>query len=157
MDEEQIMRELIRYAYHKMEKNNAYPFCAFVVCRGVIVSRGYNSRVNQYGDKTTHGEMEAFSKACKALQIKDLIFGKEYELYATCEPCLACFDTALWHKIGKIVFSVDSSDFPEYFHDHPYTIDDFERKNPNFITIKRRVSHREGLALFKKAKQKYGW
>ncbi|PIV07981.1 hypothetical protein COW57_05030 [Candidatus Roizmanbacteria bacterium CG17_big_fil_post_rev_8_21_14_2_50_39_7] len=155
--EKSIMKELIQYGYEKLEKNNAYPFCAFVVRSGVIVSKGYNSKVNLFEDKTSHGEMEAFSIACKTLQIKDLIFGKEYELYTTCEPCLACFDTALWHKIGKIVFSVDKHDFPEYFHDHPYSIEDFEKQNPGLISIKRGVLHNEGIALFKKAKQKYGW
>lgn len=157
MTEEQIMRELIRYGYEKLEKNNAYPFCAFVVKRGVIVSRGYNSRVNLFGDKTMHGEMVALSNACKTLQISSLIFSKEYELYSTCEPCLACFDTALWHKIGKIVFSVGKNDFPEYFHDHPYSIKDFEKQNHNYIQINRGVLHDEGIKLFKKAKQKYGW
>ncbi len=155
--EEIIMQQLIAYAYEKMEKNNAYPFCAFVVENGVVISRGYNSKVNEYGDKTTHGEMEAFSKACRVLQIKDLIFGKEFELYTTCEPCLACFDTALWHRIGGITFAVDHTDFPEYFHDHPYTIDDFEKQNPGFMTIKRGLLRSEGIALFKKAKVKYGW
>jgi len=157
MGDEQIMRELIQYGYEKLEKNNAYPFCAFVVRNGVIVSKGYNSKVNLYGDKTTHGEMEAFAKACKTLQIKNLLFGKEYELFTTCEPCLACFDTALWHKIGRIVFSVNRHDFPEYFHDHPYSIEEFETQRPDLISIKRNVLHDEGIALFTKAKQKYGW
>lgn len=157
MTDEQIIRELIEYGYKKIKENNAYPFCAFVVRKGVIISRGYNNKVNLFGDKTTHGEMEAFSKACKTLQIKNLIFGKEYELFTICEPCLACFDTALWHQIGKIVFSVDHHDFPEYFHDHPYTIEDFERQNPNFLSIKRGILHKEGIVLFKFAKNKYGW
>lgn len=157
MTDEQIVKDLIEYGYKKLEENNAYPFCAFVVKNGVIISRGYNSKVNLYGDKTTHGEMEAFSQASRALQIKDLVFGKEYELFTTCEPCLACFDTALWHRIGKIVFSVDHRDFPEYFHDHPYTIEDFEKQNPGFITVKRGILRKEGIALFKKAKEKYGW
>jgi len=74
--EKSIMKELIQYGYEKLEKNNAYPFCAFVVRSGVIVSKGYNSKVNLFEDKTSHGEMEAFSIACKTLQIKDLIFGK---------------------------------------------------------------------------------
>ena len=157
MHEEQIMKELIEYGYEKLDNNNAYPFCSFVVRNGVIISKGYNSKVNLFGDKTTHGEMEALSIACKTLQLKDLIFGKEYELYTTCEPCLACFDTALWHRIGKIVFSVGKSDFPEYFHDHPYSIEDFKKQNPNFIIIKNKILHNEGIALFNKAKQKYGW
>src|SRR3990172_12249380 len=101
--------------------------------------------------------MEAFSKACKSLSLNNLIFGKEYELFTTCEPCLACFDTALWHRIGRIVFSVGYQDFPEYFHNHPYTINDFEKENPGFIKIKRGILREQGIKLFKKAKEKYGW
>lgn len=157
MNDEQIMEELIAYGYEKMDKNNAYPFCAFVVKNGVVISRGYNSKVNLFGDKTTHGEMEAFSAACKTLQLKDLMFGKEYSLFTTCEPCLACFDTALWHRVGKIVFSVNHNDFPEYFHDHKYTIENFQNDNPGFIEIKDNVLHDKGVELFRKAKEKYGW
>lgn len=59
MTEEKIMRELVDYAHQKMEKNNAYPFCAFVVKNGVIISRGYNSRVNDYGDKTMRSNLNS--------------------------------------------------------------------------------------------------
>ncbi|MCR4329838.1 MAG: deaminase [Candidatus Roizmanbacteria bacterium] len=158
MQEQDIMRELIRYAYEKMEKQKAYPFCAFIVKKGVIISKGYNSRINLYGDKTTHGEMDALTKANKSLLQKRLvILGKDYELYSTCEPCLACFDTALWADVKKFVFSVDHNDFPHYFHDHPYNIEDYEKDNQGEIIVKRNVLHAEGLALFKKAQQNYGW
>ena len=156
-NDEKIMEELIDYAFAKMEMNNAYPFCAFVVKNGVIVSKGYNSSVNNYGDKTKHGEMEAFSKAVNSLKPKNLIFGNEFSLFTTCEPCLACFDTALWHKIGKIVYSVDHNNFPEYFHDHPYAIDDFQTENPDFIAVEKDVLKEKGAELFKYAKEKYGW
>jgi guanine deaminase len=158
MTQTEIMSELIKYAYEKMDKNNAYPFCAFIVKNGVIVSKGYNSRVNDYGDKTMHGEMEALSKANKALVSKHLVvLDKGYELYSTCEPCLACFDSALWADVKRFVFAVDHSDFPEYFHDHDYNIEDYEKENPNEISVDRKVLHKEGLELFKKAKEKYGW
>lgn len=154
---ENIMEELIAYAYEKMEKNNAYPFCAFVVRENVIITRAYNRRVNLYGDKTTHGEMEALSKACKTLKIKDLNLGEKYELFTTCAPCLACLDTALWHRVSKIVYSVDHRDFPHYFHDHPYTIEDYEKESPGYPIIIKGILHDKGVALFQKAKKKYGW
>lgn len=158
MTDKEIMKELIEYAYQKMTKNNAYPFCAFIVRNGVVVSRGYNLRVNLYGDKTMHGEMESLSKANRALRPKNLVFlGKEYELFTTCEPCLACFDTTLWTGIRKIVFSVDHHDFPEYFHDHPYNTEDYEKDNPGEITIIRSLLHDKGVELFKEAKKNYGW
>lgn len=152
------MKELIEYAFEKMEKNNAYPFCAFVVKDGVVISRGYNERVNLYGDITTHGEMEALSKANKSLKQKRLVvLDKDYELYSTCKPCLACFDTALWANIKKFIFSVDHNDFPNYFHDHPYNIENYEKDNPGEIVVVRRILHDQGLKLFKTAKEKYGW
>lgn len=158
MLEEEIMKQLIEYAHLKVEKNNAYPFCAFIVKNGVVISRGYNSKVNLFGDKTTHGEMEALSKANKSLKQKSLVvLGEGYELYSTCETCLACFDTALWADIRKFIFSVDHTDFPEYFHDHPYNIENYEQDNPGEITVIRKVLHKEGLNLFKTAKKKYGW
>ena len=158
MSEVEIMKELLAFARKKMEKDNVYPFCAFVVKNGVIISKGYNKNVNLYGDKTTHGEMEALSKANMALMQKRLvILGKDYELYSTCEPCLACFDTALWADIGKFVFSVDHIDFPNYFHDHPYNIEDYQKDNPNEIVVVDKVLHEEGVLLFTDAKAKYGW
>lgn len=156
--EDKIMQTLIEYAYEKMSKNNAYPFAAFIVKDGVIISRGYNSRINDFGDKTTHGEMEAMTKANRALLQKRLvILGKDYELYSTCEPCLACFDSALWADIRKFVFSVDHHDFPHFFHDHPYNIETYEKDNPGEIQVVRKVLNNEGIKLFHLAKQKYGW
>ncbi|OGK23140.1 hypothetical protein A3A46_01215 [Candidatus Roizmanbacteria bacterium RIFCSPLOWO2_01_FULL_37_13] len=153
--EEEIMKQLIDYAHEKIEKNNAYPFCAFIVKNGVIISRGYNLRVNAYGDKTMHGEMEAIKKACKSLHAG--VFLKGYSLYSTCEPCLACFDSALWSGINKFIFSVSHVDYPNYFNDHPYHIEDYEKDNPDEITVIRDILRQKGKELFKKAKQKYGW
>ena len=158
MSKEEIMKELITYARDKMDNKNAYPFAAFVVKKGVIISRGYNWRINEIGDKTSHSEMDALTKANKALLQKHLvILGTDYELYCTCEPCLACFDSALWADIRTFVYSVDHNDFPDYFHDHPYQIDDYERDNPGLLNVTKKVMHEEGLTLFKKAKAKYGW
>lgn len=158
MTDEQIMKQLLAYAREKMEKNNAYPFAAFVVRNGVIVSRGYNRKVNLYGDKTSHGEMEAMSAANRSLEHKQYVVLPEgYELFSTCEPCLACFDSALWANIKKFVFSVDHHDFPDYFHDHPYNIANYEQDNPGEIKVVKKVLHEQGRKLFKEAQQKYSW
>ncbi len=155
LSNEELMHKLIEFAYEKMEKNNAYPFCAFIVKNGEIISRGYNSRVNEYGDKTMHGEMEAMKKAGRSLQTGIDLSG--YELWGTCKPCLACFDTALWGGIKTFVYSVDNTDFPDYFHDYTYDIEDFERDNPGEIKIVKYLLRQEGIKLFKAAKEKYGW
>jgi guanine deaminase len=153
--DEEIMHELIEYAFEKMLSKDAYPFCAFVVKDGEVVSRGFNERVNLYGDKTTHGEMEAMRRATRAQSSG--LFLKGNGLYSTCEPCLACFDTGLWSGITKFVFAVDHSDFPEYFNDHSYTTKSFEKAYPDKVKFIRGLLHDEGMQLFRVAKRKYGW
>lgn len=157
MNQNEIMAELIEYAYKKMLNKSAYPFCAFVVKEGVIISRGFNERVILYGDITTHGEMEAIRRAAKVLQRIEPPYLKGYSLYSTCEPCLACFDTALWCGIDEVVVSVDHTDFPEYFHRHPYTIENYATDFPGKIKYQPHVLQHEGIELFKEAKKKYGW
>lgn len=158
MTDDEIMTQLLAYARKKMENNNAYPFASFVVKNGEIVSRAYNKRINLYGDKTTHGEMEAISEVNRSLKQKKLVVLDEgYTLYSSCEPCLACFDAALWANIKTFVFSVDHHDFPDYFHDHPYSIENYEKDNPGDISVTRHVLHEEGLKIFADAKKKYGW
>jgi tRNA(Arg) A34 adenosine deaminase TadA len=152
---EKIMHSLIQFAHDKMFNHNAYPFCAFIVKDNEIIGKGFNSKVNDYGDKTMHGEMEAMKDAC--IKLSNGIYLEDCSLYTTCEPCLACFDACLWSKIKTFVCSVDHSDFPDYFHDHDYTIDDYLKSNPGKITYETHVLHNEGISLFKEAKQKYGW
>ncbi len=155
---DEIVTDMLKYAYTVMETENAYPFVAYIVKDGEILSRGYNKNVQLYGDKTIHGEMEAINAAIAILHPKNIVILDDgYELYSTCEPCLACFDTALWANIKRFVYCVDHHDFPEYFNDHPYTIEQFEIEHPNVIQIVRQQHHDEGLALFRKAKQTYGW
>ena len=151
----EIMRQLIEYAHEKMEKNNAYPFCAFIVKDGEIISKGCNVRAIAYGDITMHGEMEAMKKASKALHTG--VFLNGYELWSVCKPCLACFDSALWCGIRYFVYSVDNADFPDYFHDHPYDIENYVKDNPKEIVVVKNLLHEEGIKLFKTAKEKYGW
>ncbi len=158
MTELEIMKELLDYARSIMVHKQAYPFAACIVKNGEIISRAYNKEVNLTGDKTTHGEMEAINIANKTLKHKQIVIMEDgYELYSTCEPCLACFDTALWANVKTFVFSVDHTDFPEYFNDHPYTISTYETDNPGAIQVSRKILHTEGIQLFSEAKKTYGW
>jgi guanine deaminase len=154
MDIKEIMQQLIDYSYDRMLNKGVYPFCAFLVKDGVIISKGFNEGLFDYGNKTIHGEMVAIKKACKSLLN---LYLDRCVLFTTCEPCLACFDTALWVHIKHIVYSVDHKDFPEYFNDHPYTIDKYIKENPGSIKISKYILHNEGIQLFKSAKKKHGW
>lgn len=157
MTDKQIMKQLLDYAREKMEQKNAYPFAAFVVRSGVVISRSYN-RFNDSRDPTTHGEMEAMSAVNRSIEHKQFVVLPDgYELFSTCEPCLACFDAALWANVKKFVFSVDHHDFPDYFHSHSYNIENYEKDNPGEIKVVRSVLHDDGVKLFSEAKQKYGW
>jgi guanine deaminase len=154
-NEEKIMTELIEYAYERMLSNNAYPFCAFVVKNSIVISRGFNNVMSSWRDKTNHGEMVAIRKAMRALQQSQM--GTEYELYSTCQPCLACLDTALFLKFGKLVYSVSQQDYPAYFHDHKYSFTDYVKDVNDKVKVVGGVLRDEGLNLFKVAKRKYGW
>ena len=153
------MQQLIEYSYERMDGKNVYPFCSFIVKDGVIIGKGANYAVNDFGDKTKHGEMVAINNANRALKSRRKILFDEpgYVLYGTCEPCMACFDASLWTGIKEFVFAVDHHDFPEYFNDHPYNLEDYEKEFPGDIVVTRGVLKQEGIKLFNRAKRKYGW
>lgn len=157
MGDEKLMEQLLAYADDRMRHQHIYPFCSFVTKNGVIISKGFNNGLNNWGDRTTHGEMVALRKTCQAIKIQGDIDLAGCSIYSTCEPCLACLDTILWTNIRRIVYCVDHTDFPEYFNDHLYTIDDYTTENPGTIETIKHLKHAEGLSLFKRAKNKYGW
>lgn len=57
------MQQLIAYAHERMSKQNAYPFCAYVVKDDQVIAKAYNDVNNSWGDRTTHGEMVALKKS----------------------------------------------------------------------------------------------
>ena len=86
-----------------MEGGHGGPFGSVVVMEGVVVGRGCN-QVTSTNDPTAHAEVVAIRNACKALGRFDL---RGATLYASCEPCPMCLSSALWARVGRIVYAND--------------------------------------------------
>lgn len=153
--DEAVMHQLIAYSHERMSKQNAYPFCAFVVKDDQVIARAFNDVNNFWGDRTTHGEMVALKKVSQAHHSTTAIRG--VSVYTTCEPCLACFETIFWSGAKRIIYSVGKTEFTEYFHDHSFDIHQFPKQHPGMIEIVGGVLKEDGIQLFKSAKEKYGW
>ena len=87
-------------------RNDGGPFGALVVARDGRVFEGTN-RVTANLDPTAHAEVTAIRAACQGLGTFDLAGAT---LYCSCEPCPMCLASALWARIGLIVFAADRHD-----------------------------------------------
>ena len=131
MNEEQIMRQLISYAHEKMTKNNAYPFAAFVVKNGVIVSWGRNTE-RETRDVTNQSAVVAIRKAQEALDTGDL---SGYTLVGLFEPTMLGFDVALWSGIRDFVWCINSSSLPNHYNKMNYNPLIYAQNHPGEIKI----------------------
>lgn len=125
--EEKFMLEAIKEA-KKAEALLETPVGAVVVCDGVIVGRGCNTRET---DKNAlcHAEIKAIDEACRTLGGWRL---HKCDIYVTLEPCPMCAGAIINSRIKRLVYgasdkksgSVESIvkmfDLP-YNHKPPYT------------------------------------
>lgn len=86
--------------------DNGGPFGAVIVTADGQVFEGVN-RVTANNDPTAHAEVTAIRNACAALETFDL---SGAVLYSSCEPCPMCLASALWARIGRVVFAADRHD-----------------------------------------------
>lgn len=155
MQDQQIVDELVEYTKKRVEEFGVFPFCAFVVKDGSIISRGFNNSTANFGIATTHGEAVAIRKACQSLMsYEDLA---DCELFTSCEPCLACFDTCLMVGIKKITYLAGHEDevAAPFFNNHAFHPADYQEKHPEKIQLNKITDNRDILDLFKKMKAKY--
>jgi len=157
MTDHQIMTDLLNYARGKFDTEGVLPFCAYVARDGVLIAKGYYDKGDSYGAPTNHGEMNAIRKACKSFLTYENLAG--CDLYTTCEPCLACLETALLVGIRRIVFAATHEDsaLDVFFNDHTYYPADFAHNHPDMITLVVSDQRQEAVQLFAAARQKYGF
>ena len=74
------------------------PIGSVIVCRGRIIGRGHNRRV-QMGSAILHGEMDAFENAGR----QPASVYRESVLYTTLSPCPMCTGAILLYGIPKVV------------------------------------------------------
>lgn len=84
-----------------MEAGEGGPFGAVVVMDGEVVGEGWN-QVTSTSDPTAHAEVVAIRRACATLGRFELTGAT---LYTSCEPCPMCLASALWARVGRIVYA----------------------------------------------------
>ncbi len=82
------------------------PFGAVIVTADGQAFEGVN-RVTATNDPTAHAEVTAIRRACSELGTFAL---PGAILYTSCEPCPMCMASALWARVGRVVFAADRHD-----------------------------------------------
>lgn len=157
MTDEAMMADLLAFTRQKFDTLGILPFCAYVAKDGVVIAKGYYDRGDSYGAATSHGEMNAIRKACRSLMSYEALAG--FDLFTTCEPCLACLETALLVGVRRIIFAATSGDpvLDVFFNFHTYHLNDYVRQHPGEIELIPSKTRAEAVQLFAAARQKYGF
>ncbi len=139
-NKEKIIEELFIFAKEIMDTKSLYPYVAFVVKDGVIISRGYNSE-KETKDVTRQGDVDAIRNAQEALDTGDL---NGYSLYSFFEPTILGFDVALWSGIKDFHWCINSKSLPKHYHKMNYTPLDYAKKHSD-ISIENGIREQEAL------------
>lgn len=96
-----FMAEAIALSRKGMRRGDGGPFGALIVCRGEILSRGWN-RVLVSADPTAHAEITAIRAACRRLGAFSL---EGCDLFTSCEPCPMCLGAAYWARVDRLIYA----------------------------------------------------
>ncbi|GHD12437.1 nucleoside deaminase [Zhihengliuella salsuginis] len=111
------------------------PFGAVVVTADGQAFEGVN-RVTANHDPTAHAEVTAIRTACAALGTFDL---SGATLYTSCEPCPMCLASALWARVGDVVFAADHHDAASVGFDDAVFYDYFENADRDRLMPVRKL------------------
>lgn len=105
-DDERWLTRAVRLAIDNVAESGG-PFGALVIGGdGLLLGEGRN-RVTRDLDPSAHAEVVAIRAACRT--IGDFAL-EGATLYSSCEPCPMCLTTALWARVGRIVYAADRDD-----------------------------------------------
>jgi guanine deaminase len=104
--------------------NSGGPFGAVIVTADGQTFDGVN-RVTATNDPTAHAEVTAIRRACSELGTFDLTGAI---LYTSCEPCPMCLASALWARVGRVVFAADRHDAASVGFDDAVFYEYFENR-----------------------------
>jgi len=111
-------KQFILLAIEKAKESveqGGFPAGAIVVKDDQVIGDGV-SIGNSLDDPTSHGETAAIRNACKNLKTTDLSVST---LYASMQPCLMCFGSAMWASISRIVYACPHNKVSaEYYGGH---------------------------------------
>lgn len=121
------------------------PFGAVVVTAEGRAFDGVN-RVTATNDPTAHAEVTAIRRACSELGTFAL---HGATLYTSCEPCPMCLASALWARVGRVVFAADRHDAASVGFDDAVFYEYFENANRDVMmpVSKLKISGPEAPAI----------
>ena len=100
------MKLAIEEARRGIRLGHGGPFGSVIVKDGQVVAKGHNHVVKN-NDPTSHGEIDAIRKACKALGTFDLT---GCDIYTTGEPCPMCACAIMWSNINRVYYGCTIED-----------------------------------------------
>ena len=103
--EHEWMRQAVKLATSSVQ-NGGGPFGALIARAGEIVATGTNL-VTKSLDPTAHAEVTAIRNACKTLGTFKL---DGCVLVTSCEPCPMCMASALWARLGSVLYAANRDD-----------------------------------------------
>lgn len=103
--EHEWMRQAVKLATSSVQ-NGGGPFGALIARDGEIVATGTNL-VTKSLDPTAHAEVTAIRNACKTLGTFKL---DGCVLVTSCEPCPMCMASALWARLGSVLYAANRDD-----------------------------------------------
>ena len=106
--------------------NSGGPFGAVVVTADGQAFDGVN-RVTATNDPTAHAEVTAIRRACAELGRSN---SGEPRSTRSCEPCPMCLASALWARVGGVVFAADRHDAASVGFDDAVFYEYFENDQP---------------------------
>lgn len=121
---EQFLARSIRLATANV-LNSGGPFGAMIVTADGKTFDGVN-RVTADNDPTAHAEVTAIRTACRELGTFDL---SGAVLYTSCEPCPMCLASALWARVGRVVYAADRHDAASVGFDDAVFYEYFENQD----------------------------
>ncbi|MDD7761595.1 MAG: nucleoside deaminase [Firmicutes bacterium] len=100
----EIMQIAIRLA-KRAAKLDEVPIAAIVAKDGIIISKGINL-TRTLNDPTSHAEMIAIKRACKAIGNFRL---EDCDLFTTLEPCIMCTGAIIEARPKRLVIAAGDS------------------------------------------------
>ena len=116
--------------------NSGGPFGAVIVTADGQAFDGVN-RVTASNDPTAHAEVTAIRRACTELGTFEL---GGATLYTSCEPCPMCLASALWARVGRVVFAADRHDAASVGFDDAVFYEYFENDKPEAVLSVRKLA-----------------
>ncbi|QCI65111.1 nucleoside deaminase [Phreatobacter stygius] len=139
-----FMARAVALSREHMEKGEGGPFGALVAVGDTVVAEGWN-QVTSTNDPTAHAEVVAIRRACTALGRFDL---RGATLYTSCEPCPMCLASALWARVGRIVYANTRGDAAAIeFDDAPF-YDEVARAPSTTLVAMEHQPSAEARAVF---------